>query len=135
MIVAAPIEVAPIVTAVVIVTAAAIADSRNRGSDGSSRGSSYSTSSPSQGFSSDPAAPKTSYRVKTATELLPQGLDPGLLVAMPMATPRYDVDPAQWDADVAKKFQQLDANGDGFISANEALRSAPSSRAKSVAAW
>jgi len=34
---------------------------------------------------------------------------------------------AKWDPDVAKKFQQLDANGDGFISANEALRAAPSS--------
>ena len=33
-------------------------------------------------------------------------------------------------ADDAKKFQQYDANGDGFISANEALRAAPSSGRK-----
>ncbi len=32
---------------------------------------------------------------------------------------------AKWDADVAKKFQGFDANGDGFISADEALRAAP----------
>jgi Ca2+-binding EF-hand superfamily protein len=34
---------------------------------------------------------------------------------------------AKWDPDVAKRFQQLDANGDGFISSNEALKSGPSS--------
>ena len=71
---------------------------------------------------SDAAPPKTSYRVTTATELLPKGLDSWFT--------RSDTDgdgqvsmaeyAAKWDADVAKKFQHLDANGDGFISADEA---------------
>jgi hypothetical protein len=33
----------------------------------------------------------------------------------------------KWDNDVAKKFAQLDADGNGFISANECLASGPSS--------
>jgi hypothetical protein len=34
---------------------------------------------------------------------------------------------AKWDADVAKKFQQLDTNGDGFITTTEVLSGGPSS--------
>ena len=91
--------------------------SRDRGGDsGSSRGSGYSSSS----RSTEAAPPKTSYRATTATELLPEGIS-----SQPWFT-RSDTDgdgqvsmaeyAAKWDADVAKKFQALDANGDGFIS-------------------
>jgi Ca2+-binding EF-hand superfamily protein len=65
--------------------------------------------------------------VTTATELLPKGLDSWFT--------RSDTDgdgqvsmseyAAKWDAEVAKKFQALDFNGDGFISADEALRAGP----------
>jgi Ca2+-binding EF-hand superfamily protein len=66
----------------------------------------------------------------TPSELLPQGLESWFT--------RSDTDgdgqvsmaeySSKWDPDVAKKFQQYDTNGDGFINANEALRSGPSSR-------
>jgi Ca2+-binding EF-hand superfamily protein len=66
----------------------------------------------------------------TPTELLPAGLDSWFS--------RSDKDgdgqvsmaeySTKWDAEVTKKFQSLDTNGDGFISANEALRGGSSSR-------
>jgi hypothetical protein len=106
--------------------------SESRGSDprGSDPRSGYGSSS--SGSSSDPSAPKRSYRVATAAELLPKNLDSWFT--------RSDTDgdgqvsmseyAAKWDPDVAKKFQQLDANNDGFISATEALKSAPSTRSR-----
>jgi hypothetical protein len=104
---------------------------RDRGSDGGSRGSDrgsgYSSSRRSSSYGSSstaPAAPKTSYRLNTPVDRLPQGLPNWFYdndrngdgqVSMSEYKRRSS------DKDNAEEFLKIDANGDGIITSTECL--------------